>query len=310
VPLVADLPPSPPEAELGDHTLVELRHVRHAYAAMGDVDLVHDHTVAGPLYRYRPPHLPVVTTNHGAFVYGLGDLYQALGGDVRIVAISHHQASTAEGVPIARVIHHGLDLDTTPVGTGDGGYACFLGRVSPDKGIREAILIARRAGVPLFVAAKMRQKAEREYYAAVVAPLLGGDVQYIGELAEAEKYHLLGGAFALLNPIQWPEPFGLVMIEALAAGTPVVGTPSGAAPEIVDDGVTGYLRPGLEELTDALLQAGELDRAACRSAVVDRFSTGRMVADHVELYSELVDAIPKRRSRRVLASVHDTRDAG
>jgi glycosyltransferase involved in cell wall biosynthesis len=310
VPLVEGLPAAPWEAELTDHTLVELRHVKHAYAAMGDVDVVHDHTVAGPLYRYRPRHVPVVTTNHGAFVYGLGDLYQAIGGDVRIVAISRHQASTAVGVPIARVIHHGLDLDTIPVGAGDGGYACFLGRMSPDKGIREAVHIARRAGVPLLVAAKVRQKAERQYYADAVAPLLGGDVQYVGELGEAEKYHLLGGAVALLNPIQWPEPFGLVMIEALAAGTPVVVTPCGAAPEIVDDGVTGYLRPRLEDLTDALVQAAELDRAACRRAAVDRFSTERMVAEHVELYAELVDAIPKRRTRRVLASVQGTRDAG
>ena len=156
-----------------------------------------------------------------------------------MVAISHHQASTADGVPVAGVIHHGLDLDAIPVGRGDGGYASFLGRMAPEKGPREAALAARAAGVPLRMAAKLREPAEREYFAAEVEPLLCSDVEFLGELGWAEKLELVGGSFALLNPMQWPEPFGLVMIEALATGTPVVATPVGSAPEIVDDGVTG-----------------------------------------------------------------------
>jgi glycosyltransferase involved in cell wall biosynthesis len=323
VPLVPDLPASPAHAELSDHSVVEFRHVKSAYRAMSGQDVVHDHTVAGPLYRYRPVGLPVVTTNHGAFVYGLGDLYQAM-SDVTIVAISEHQASTAKGVTINRVIHHGLDLGAVPVGAGTGGYACFLGRMSPDKGVREAILVARRAGVPLLIAAKMRQAAEVAYYRDVVAPMLGGDVEYVGELGVAAKYELLGGAFALLNPIQWPEPFGLVMVEALASGTPVLGTPCGSAPEIIDDGVTGYLRAGLDELALALAEAVHLDRAACRDAVAERFSAARMVAEHLDLYDE-VTAAPKRAGvrrahrfgnilrpvqRRPFGPVDDTRDAG
>jgi glycosyltransferase involved in cell wall biosynthesis len=292
VPLVSGLPVAPAHAELSDHSLVELRHVKAAYSAMRGMDIVHDHTVAGPLYRYRPTALPVIATNHGTFVYGLGELYEAM-SDVTIVAISYHQASTAHGVNINRVIHHGLDLGTVPVGLGTGRYACFLGRMSPDKGVREAILIARRAGVPLVIAAKMRQAAEVEFYRDVVEPMLGGEVEYVGELGGAAKYELLGGAFALLNPIQWPEPFGLVMIESLATGTPVVTTPAGAAPEIVDDGVTGYLRTGLDGLTEALTGAADLDRSACRRVVADRFSAARMVADHLDLYAE-VAAAPKR----------------
>jgi glycosyltransferase involved in cell wall biosynthesis len=300
---------------LTDHTVAELCHVRTAYAAMADLDLVHDHTVAGPLYRNRPSGLPVVTTNHGTFLYGLGELYREAGPDVTIVAISHHQAATARGLQIARVIHHGVDVDVLPYGRGDGGYACFLGRISPYKGIREAILVARRAGVPLFIAAKMRQPEEREYFDDVVAPLLGGDVQYVGEIGDAAKYDLLGGAVALLNPIQWPEPFGLVMIESLATGTPVVSTPSGAAPEIVDDGTTGYLRTGLDELTEALARAPALDRGACRAAAVERFSTTRMVADHLDLYTALLEARPRRIVRRFARrpgkpDVEETRDTG
>jgi glycosyltransferase involved in cell wall biosynthesis len=323
VPLVPGLPDSGGHAELTDHSLIELRHVKAAYAAMTGLDLVHDHTVAGPLYRYRPASLPVVTTNHGAFVYGLGDLYQAM-ADVTIVAISRHQASTARKVSVRRIIHHGLELGTVPVGLGEGGYACFLGRMSADKGVREAILIARRAGVPLRIAAKMQQDAEIEFYRDVVEPMLGGDVEYVGELAEAAKYELLGGAFALLNPIQWPEPFGLVMIESLGTGTPVVATPAGSAPEIVDDGVTGYLRRDLDGLAASLTDAADLDRAACRRVVGERFSAARMVADHVDLYAE-VAAAPKRpgirRAHRFggllrtldrgpLGPLDDTRDIG
>ncbi|GAB3308315.1 glycosyltransferase family 4 protein [Geodermatophilus aquaeductus] len=273
----------------------ELRHVITSYAAMSDVDVVHDHTLTGPLYRHTPSGPPVVTTAHGPFDATLGPVYRAMRG-VAVLAISHHQAATADGVRLAGVVHHGLDVESVPVGRGDGGYASFLGRMCPEKGPREAALVARAAGVPLRMAAKLREPAEREYFRAEVEPLLCSDVEFVGELGWAEKLELVGGSFALLNPIQWAEPFGLVMIEALATGTPVVATPVGSAPEIVDDGVTGHLRPGRLPLAAALLDAARLDRGACRAAVVRRFSTERMVAEHVRLYEELLaDPTPRRR---------------
>ena len=267
----------------------ELRHIVTSYAAMADVDVVHDHTMCGPLYRHRPMGVPVVTTNHGPFNATLNPIYRDL-WDVAVIAISHSQASTADGVRIAAVIHHGIDVMAVPQGTGRGGFAGFLGRMCPDKGPREAALIARAAGVPLKMAAKLREPAEREYFDAEVKPLLCSDVEYLGELGERDKFELLGSSLALLNPIQWPEPFGLVMIEALAAGTPVVSTLAGSAPEIVDDGVTGFLRNGCAALADALPAAANLDRAACREAVTSRFTTERMVREHVQLYTELVCA--------------------
>jgi glycosyltransferase involved in cell wall biosynthesis len=288
VPRVPGLPVAPLDAPLTGEGITELRHVVHAYAAMAEMDVVHDHTLAGPLYRHRPAHLPVVTTNHGPFQTVLSELYEVIARDVAIIAISHHQAAMAKRIPIAAVIHHGIDVERVPFGAGVGGYACFLGRMSPDKGPREAVLVARTAGVPLRMAAKVRERAEREYFMDQVEPLLGGDIEFLGEIGEQEKYELLADAFALLNPIQWPEPFGLVMIEALAAGTPVVVTPAGAAPEIVDDGVTGYLCRDVEALADALIQAKDLDRASCRAATVARFSTERMVADHVALFEKVV----------------------
>jgi glycosyltransferase involved in cell wall biosynthesis len=288
VPRVAGLPAAPLDAPLTGEGITELRHVVHAYKAMTDLDVVHDHTLAGPLYRHRPKHVPVVTTNHGPFQTVLNDLYEVIAHDVAIVAISHHQASMAKPIPIAAVIHHGIDVERVPFGGGTGGYACFLGRMSPDKGPREAVLTAREVGVPLRMAAKVRERAEHAYYTEEIKPLLGGDVEFLGEIGEQEKYQLLSDAFALLNPIQWPEPFGLVMIEALAAGTPVVTTTAGAAPEIVDHGVTGYLCRDIDALADALILAKDLDRAACRAAAATRFSTERMVTDHVALYEAVV----------------------
>jgi glycosyltransferase involved in cell wall biosynthesis len=159
--------------------------------------------------------------------------------------------------------------------------------MAPEKGPREAALIARAVGVPLRMAAKLREPAERDYFEAAVEPLLCCDVEYVGELGYEEKVELLGSSFALLNPIQWAEPFGLVMIEALAVGTPVVATRAGSAPEIIDDGVTGFLRTGRASLGTALVEAPRLDRAACRTAALERFDTDRMVSGHVRVYEQL-----------------------
>jgi glycosyltransferase involved in cell wall biosynthesis len=265
----------------------ELRHVVTAYDAIADwgADVVHDHTVAGPFYADQVPGLSVVTTNHGPFDAELGPIYGALAGRVPIIAISRHQAATSGRIPIAAVIHHAVDPAQFPVGTGGGGYALFLGRMTPTKGVDEAIRLARAAGVPLQIAAKMREPDERAFFERVVAPRLGPDVEYVGEVGGAEKLGLLGEARCLLNPIAWPEPFGMVMVEALACGTPVIATPAGAAPEIVEDGVTGYLRVEEPDLVAALDAAGGLDRAACRRSVERRFALPRLAREHLGLYN-------------------------
>jgi len=273
----------------------ELRHVVNAYEAILDwgADVVHDHTLVGPVYAQRFD-LPVVTTNHGPFDGELGDLYRAIGASVPVVAISAHHAASAKGIPIAAVIHHGVDVDAFPLGTGHGGYALFLGRMSPDKGVHVAARVARAAGVPLRIAAKMREPAEHVYFTDQVAPLLGGDVEYVGEVGGTEKLDLIAGASCLLNPLAWPEPFGMVMVEALACGTPVVATPCGSVPELVTDGVTGIVRADEHDLVTALRQIGDIDRGRCRKEAAERFSSERMVADHLALYEEVVGL---RRSR-------------
>jgi len=275
-------------ARMGE-AVAELRHLVHAYEALASCDVVHDHTVVGPTYAERLPALPVVTTNHGPFDRELLDVYRAVAHRVPIIAISHAQAATARGLPLAGVIHHGIDVDRFPLGSGDGGYLLFLGRMTPDKGAEQAIDVARRAGIPLVLAAKMREPAERRYFDERVRPLLGPGVEWVGEVGGDEKTDLLAGAVALLNPIQWDEPFGLVMIESMACGTPVLATRRGAAPEIVDHGVTGVL--GDEDaLVAAAGRLGDLDRTACRAAVADRFSTGRMVDEHLDLFARILAA--------------------
>ena len=281
----------------------ELRHVVHAYDAVADFDVVHDHTLVGPFYAERFPWLPVVTTNHGPFESDLGDVYRALGRRAPVIAISHNQASKATDVCMAGVIHHGLDPSDFPVGAGDGGYAVFLGRMSPDKGVHTAARVAKAAGFSLLIAAKMQEEAERAYFDALVKPLLGDGVEYVGEVGGAAKSALLGGAACLLNPMAWPEPFGMVMIEAMACGTPVVATPCGAAREIVQEGITGFLRRDEASLAWALARVGELDRNACRRSVDDHFSVPRMVAEHVALYQRVIAERAQRPTLALLPAV-------
>lgn len=273
---------------VGADASCEVRHVLAAYDLVRGFDLVHDHTVVGPLYAQLLRGPPVITTSHGPFRSGLEPLYRAVSERVPVIAISRSQAATARGVRLAGVIHHGVEPDAFPVGSGAGGYALFLGRMSPDKGVDTAVRVARAAGVPLRIAARMSGPGEWEYFSERVRPLLGRDFEYLGEVGRAEKLALLGQATCLLNPLAWPEPFGMVMVEALACGTPVVATPAGAAGEIVVDGVTGYLRSAPSALARALARVSELDRAACRRRVEECFSSRRMVAEHLAVYRAVI----------------------
>ena len=278
--------------------VTELRHVIDAYEAALDwgAEIIHDHTLTGPFYAHHGDDVAVVTTNHGPFDRELAPLFRALAPRVPVIAISEHHAASAGDIPIAAAIHHGIDHRRIPVGTGRGGYALFLGRMHPTKGLDTAITAARVAGVPLRIAAKMREPAERDYYRACVEPLLGGDIEYVGEIGGADKFALLADATCLLNPINWPEPFGMVMIEALACGTPVVATPCGAAPEIVRDGRTGFIRPDIASLAAALGHVDRIDRRACRAEVENRFSMARLAADHGRLFQRLKERSATARS--------------
>jgi glycosyltransferase involved in cell wall biosynthesis len=278
---------------------VEIRHVAAGYGAFAiwGADVVHDHTTVGPLVAMVEARVPVVSTNHGPFDPEALALYRAVHGRIAVVAISHDQARRATGIPVAATIHHGLDIDRWTFGRGggdgEGDYVAFLGRMAPDKGVHLAIEAARRAGCRLLIAAKMRRHDEHEYFASAVAPRLGADVRYLGELDLDAKATLLREARALLNPIRWPEPFGLAMIESLACGTPVLAFQAGSATELIDHGRTGFLCADVDDMATRLGQVERIDREACRHSALTNFSFERMVREHLVLYGSLVRKGPR-----------------
>jgi glycosyltransferase involved in cell wall biosynthesis len=168
-----------------------------------------------------------------------------------------------------------------------GSYLAFLGRISPEKRVDRAIAIAEQIGMRLKIAAKV-DSIDREYFKTTIEPLLHGPyTEFVGEIAEGEKDELLGNAYALLFPIDWPEPFGLVMIEALACGTPVIAYRHGSVPEVLDDGVTGFIVSDLEDAVQAAERVGRLDRRQCRAVFEERFTARRMARDYVAVYERL-----------------------
>jgi glycosyltransferase involved in cell wall biosynthesis len=213
--------------------------------------------------------------------------FGAIADRVPIIAISHAQRRSAPNLPIATVIHHGVNVDDFPCGTGRGDYLLFLGRMSPDKGVHHAIAVARKAHKPLLIAAKMWEPEERRYFAEHIEPQLDDDVVYLGSVGGSRKLDLLGQAIALVNPICWPEPFGLVMIEALACGTPVLAFNEGSVPEIVEHGRTGFICADEDDMVRCVGRLAEIDRLGCRTNVARRFSTKTFIARHLDLYRSL-----------------------
>ena len=281
----------------------ELRHVAAAYEAFAEFDVVHDHTMSGLFSRSRPDDLPAVTTCHGPFDADLSDLYGRACRDMPVVAISWDQAGRAPtSVRLAAVIHHGIEVSSYPWRRRVGEHLLFLGRMDPSKGVHLAAQLAHRSGQCLVIAAKMRNVDEHRYFDTAVRPLLDSRVTFIGEVGQAAKLELLASAKALVNPICWPEPFGLVMVEALACGTPVIAFANGAAPEIITDGVTGFLveNEDMDELVRALDKVPDLDRGACRAAVEERFSADRMAAEYVQIYHQAIAAKAERKTSLVI----------
>jgi glycosyltransferase involved in cell wall biosynthesis len=287
------------------NTASELAHVVQAYelAIAWGAEVIHDQTLLGGLS--GPADVPVVVTNHGPFDGLTIPVFERIARRCAVVAISEAQAESGPSVPITAVVHHGLDVSSWPAGDGDGEYLVFLGRMHPSKGPERAIALARAAGVPLVLAAKMREPEEISYFNERVRPLLHADADFVGEADNTMKRELLGGARALLNPIAWSEPFGMVMLEALACGTPVIASPLGAAPEIVAQGVNGYLCSTPSEFVDAISAVSSLDRTRCRRFAAQNFAVERMVEGYVAVYEALVESrtstVPLSRVRRNVA---------
>jgi glycosyltransferase involved in cell wall biosynthesis len=286
----AELIPCVPEAlrlaQVGDplpYSVLQLEKIRRR---AGDFDIAHFHADFLHFPLARSLGAPAVTTLHGRLDLPFYRPLLQEFADTPVVSISDDQRRRLPARWIATVLH-GLPQNLYSFSPAPGGYLAFLGRISPEKRPDRAIEIARRAGVPLKIAAKV-DKVDEAYFNEAIRPLLKAPgVEYIGEINDSEKQAFLGGASALLFPIDWPEPFGLVQIEAMACGTPVIAWRQGSVPEIIEDGVTGYIVEGIDEAVEAVHAAHSLSRASVRERFEQRFTIERVAHDYVRVYHSL-----------------------
>lgn len=283
---VPALPEPPPGLGTPDHSVQETRYAAAVARALSGqyFDLVHDHSLAGPLLAGGRTE-PTLITAHGPTEGWVGDYYRQLG--LPVVATSHAQRRAAPDLRWAGTVYNGIDVASLPFTTRKEDYLLFLGRLNPEKGAHLAADACREAGLRLVVAGKASEPLERRYLDEEVLPRLGPGSEFVGEVYGERRDALLSGAACLLAPIQWEEPFGLVYVEALGCGTPVLGLRRGSLPEIVTDGVTGWLCDGPAELAAAIARRHEIDPRACREDAERRFGAQAMVARYEQVYATL-----------------------
>ena len=287
--LVSPMSEPPDPRELGN-AWYDGYHALAAYLQVSGYDVVSDHAgIVGPICgALLPAGPPVAHTLHGPWTEHNRPLYSLVSRHVHLVAISDAQRAANLDVPYAGTVHNGIELAKYPFRAEKERSLVYIGRANPDKGPKEAIAIARRAGLPLHMILKRGEPNEREYFVHEIEPELASDVHLYENVTHDEKVDLLGRACAMVFPIRWPEPFGLVMVEAMACGTPVVTTNWGAAPELVEDGVTGFRRDGEDDLVEMIGRVDTLDPAACRRRVEDRFSGEAMVEGYEKIFRQVV----------------------
>jgi len=277
------------DADCRDQMAYHMILLDQVFQDLDEYDIVHFHIDYLHYPLSRASNTPHVTTLHGRLdLPELAVLYRRF-RDVPLVSISDSQRQPLPRVNWQGTVYHGLPADLYDFNARRGSYLAFIGRISPEKRVDRAIEIARRCQVPLKIAAKV-DPTDRKYYEREIEPLLDQPgVEFIGEIGEHQKSEFLGGALALLFPIDWPEPFGLVMIESMACGTPVVAWHCGSVPEVLDEGVTGFICDSMDEAVGAVGRAGRLDRARCRRQFESRFLVSRMAEDYLRIYQHLVD---------------------
>jgi glycosyltransferase involved in cell wall biosynthesis len=258
------------------------------FGEIENFDIVHFHVDYLHFPFSRRQRVAHVTTLHGRLdLPDLDPLYRHF-KDVPVISISDAQREPLPWANWQGTIHHGLPRDSFSPGGGRGGYLAFLGRTSPEKGLDQAIEIAKRAEMPLKIAAKI-DRVDVEYFEATIKPLLDHPlIEFIGEIGYPEKEVFLGNAAALLFPINWREPFGLVMIEAMACGTPVIAYPRGSVPEVVEESITGFVVTNLEGAVKAVKRIEEIDRKKCRQYFEQHFDAERMAKDYLTIYQRVV----------------------
>jgi len=274
------------------HCLDELAHqilmLENVFQRAAQFEIVHFHAdyLHFPLSRRQP--ITHLTTLHGRLdIPDLVPLYQEF-RDMPVVSISNAQREPLPWANWQATVYHGIPADLYRFRAEPGTYLAFMGRISPEKRVDRAIEIAKQVQIPLKIAAKV-DRVDKDYFKLVVEPLLGEPlVEFVGEISEGEKVDFLGNAYALLFPIDWPEPFGLVMIEAMACGTPVIAYRSGAVPEVMEEGYTGFIVEELKDAVEAVRRVPELSRKRCREVFEQRFTATRMAHDYVRVYERLI----------------------
>jgi glycosyltransferase involved in cell wall biosynthesis len=260
------------------------------YDRADEFDVIHSHLEHLGFPFAHLAAVPTISTMHGRVdLEDFQPIYDRY-TDLPLVAISQSQRDFLPRMNWMDMIYHGLPSTSYRLNPNPGRYLAFLGRLSPEKRPEVAIEVARRAGIPLKIAAKV-DRSNEAYFKAVIKPLLSSSmIEYVGEISESQKQEFLDNALALLFPIDWPEPFGLVMIEALACGTPVVARPFGSVPEVLRDGVSGFIESEIDGLVDAVSRGSSLSRQACRAEFEARFTTDIMATRYENLYYRLLDS--------------------
>jgi glycosyltransferase involved in cell wall biosynthesis len=282
-----------PAEQLGE-PMPEMVHTAKVASILDtlDIDVIHDHTMAGPLMA-RGRLTPTVVTAHGPVRGDPGEYYRALGDTVRLVAISDAQRSSAPDLPWAATVHNAIRAQTFPYSARKDDFALFLGRFHPEKAPHLAIDAARAAGMRVVLAGKCSEPVERAYFSREIEPRIGSDVTIFGVANAVAKRELLSRAACMLFPICWEEPFGLVVIEAMVCGTPVVALRRGAAPELIVHGQTGIIVDTPAEMPAAITAARMLDPAVCREHVEANFAVEVMAAGYEAVYANTLAIVPE-----------------
>ena len=287
--LVAICPRPYSEDSSLDPKVWECLHIAAVFERAAEFDLIHNHFDFLPLAWSGLVQTPVLTTIHGFSSEKILPVYQRYNNSAHYVAISN--ADRHPSLDYAATVYHGIPLEEFTLKTDPDDYLLFFGRIHPDKGVVEAIEVSRRAGRRLIIAGIIQ---DQQYFDSQVAPLLDGSkINYIGSVGPAQRDELLGKAYALLHLINFAEPFGLSMIEAMACGVPVIAFPRGSIPEIIRHGQTGFIVNDLDEAVAVVQQAGQLDRASIRRHVAENFSRERMVDAYIQVYQEVLQLVKR-----------------
>ncbi len=288
---------SPQSLRMNPSCIDQLAHhvnmLEQVFDQRDDFDLIHFHVDYLHFPLSRREQVAQVTTLHGRLdIPDLQPLYRTF-SDMPVVSISDAQRIPLPWANWQATVHHGLPENSLAFFGAPGKYLAFLGRTSPEKGLDRAIQIAKRVGMPLKIAAKI-DRVDKQYFESVIKPMLNDSlIEFIGEIGYSDKNEFLGNAAALLFPINWPEPFGIVMIEALACGTPVIAWPLGSVPEVIEDGITGFLVRDVDSAAKAVERLDRIDRAKCREAFERRFTVTRMTKDYLAVYDRIINGEPQ-----------------